>query len=577
METASFVLSAVPIVLYALDNYQRCLRPLKDYWKYEPTLQTIRMNVFIQGEQLDATLRNIGLAKPTRLELKDHLQRLYPKSKCEEFMNIMDRMDILLNKMVENLEVDSSGKPKWTETPPERAIWEWRRVKRSFRHKERQAFIDELQYWNNSLKNVFEKTEIPSDESDYLAENIQARFNPKECDKIRDDVRFVHQALQSVNWTCHCDEHWGSIRLCWHMEKAVLAGRLSLNFSTSQDTIFWRPVSVHVEEKDKQAEALSSIQRPASPQNSPSHSPRRQKIKEIMGVSKKSPNLLPVPDAIVNPTPPGSPPIHREIDCMCQFIRNSTGPKQGVIQVVDDASRRVVVERMDEPQRKLKTVHLETVLEPAARISRPSHLTLSRKQRFSIAAATSWAVLYLCGSPWLDSDWNGKSDLQLFQEDSRTSPSSSLQTDYPILQQLFKPVGQRSSTESTSLVADFQNSQIRNRTLFSLGILLIELCLNKTLDQLRRDIQANDFAASLGVKSPIPSDFEIANRLTESVYQEAGHSYGYAVQRCLRCEFPGRDVTKDFEFQSFRRDFFAGVVAPVQATFEIQPASILNH
>ncbi|KAH7174587.1 uncharacterized protein B0J16DRAFT_183258 [Fusarium flagelliforme] len=582
MEAAGLVLGAVSVVLYAFDNYERCLSQVKDYWKYQSTLQTIRTHVFIQGEQLNVTLSGIGLTRPTRQELEEHLTEIYTKGKCDEFMAIIDRMEALLAKMMASLDVDSSGKPRWTDTAPERANWEWRRVKRSFRRKERQAFIDELRYWNECLKNVFEKTEIPSDESDQLSERLQARYNQRECDRIRENVRLVHKALQSVGWTCHCAEHWGSIRLCWHMEKIITSEKLDFCFSSCQSSMSWKSIHIRVEEKDKLNTQSPGSQRSISPGVSPqiSHTslPRRQKFKEILGLSKQAPECLLTPDTAVTATSSAETLVSQEITCMCQFINNFQDGKRGVVQLSDDDKRLVILENVDNAKKATKTaVHLETLLRPKTNPVRPSHLVLSRKQRLAIAAASSWAVLYLCGSPWLNDDWDGKNHLQLFLEEAQGTGPASLQADYPSISQLFKPISQGLSSEPMNPVTDFQNCQIRNKTLFSLGILLIELCLNKTLDQLRRELQANDFAASLDVLSPEPSDFEVANRLTEDIYLEAGHSYGYAVQRCLRCEFPGRDVTKDFKFQPFRRHFFNGVVAPIQATFEMQPASLLNH
>lgn len=110
METAGLVLGAVPLVLYAFDNYARCLGQVKDYWKYESTLQMIRTHVFIQGRQLDATLNGIGLTRPTRQELEEHLSGIYGEEECDEFMAIIDRMEALLARMMFSLDIDSSGK-----------------------------------------------------------------------------------------------------------------------------------------------------------------------------------------------------------------------------------------------------------------------------------------------------------------------------------------------------------------------------------------------------------------------------------------------------------------------------------
>ena len=169
-------------------------------------------------------------------------------------------------------------------------------MKRSFGRRERQAFIDELQHWNECLKNVFEKVEIPSDESDHLAERLQARYNQRECDRIRENVRLVHKALQSVGWTCRCAEHWGSIRLCWHMEKTITSERLYFCFSSPQDSIFWKSIRIRVEEKDKLNVQSQGSPRPispiVSPQMSRTLSATGQKVKEILGLSKKPPHCL---------------------------------------------------------------------------------------------------------------------------------------------------------------------------------------------------------------------------------------------------------------------------------------------
>jgi hypothetical protein len=237
-----------------------------------------------------------------------------------------------------------------------------------------------------------------------------------------------------------------------------------------------------------------------------------------------------------------------------------------------------------------------------------SEFILSRKQRFSIAAAMCWAVLYLCGSPWMNSDWIGKDEgkhEQLIYRDSDRSiliapPMQSyhslISTNQPLYFQVHLPVEKNESAvsiadypslsyrfpqeidpspnQSRRKTQSFHTGQIRNRTLFSLGLLLIELCLNRKFEDLRREYQLNNFGVSMGLdaQAVIPDDMEIADRQVDRVYLDAGYSYGYAVQRCLRCEFPGRDITKNFDFKEFRRHFFNGVVAPVQAAFERQPS-----
>ena len=114
MEAAGVVLGAIPLALYALDNYHRCLELTKDYLRFEATIKLIRRHIFVQQEQLHITLRSIGLVNPTATELEEHLQQLYP-DKCVAFVDIIQHMESLLNKLMNKLDIDSHGKVsnKW--------------------------------------------------------------------------------------------------------------------------------------------------------------------------------------------------------------------------------------------------------------------------------------------------------------------------------------------------------------------------------------------------------------------------------------------------------------------------------
>jgi len=210
--------------------------------------------------------------------------------------------------------------------------------------------------------------------------------------------------------------------------------------------------------------------------------------------------------------------------------------------------------------------HLEAINPiPLHSVFGPSHCELSRADRFAVAAAAAWAVLYLAGSPWIDPDWTAREGLLLLREaDSR---------HFTTIPYAFQPDlgAQRAGNASYAAVEETEAGIMRHKTLFALGVLLIELCLNATLEELRQEIRSNSLYASMGLSVPFDGldDYKVANAYIERVYREAGDLFGYAVQRCLRCEFPGRDVTKTFQFEQFRADFFHGVVAPVQATYSL--------
>ncbi|KAI1178528.1 hypothetical protein F4777DRAFT_100586 [Nemania sp. FL0916] len=573
MEVAGLVLGGIPILLYALDNYKRCLEPGKHYWEYQSTLSTIRSHMFIQQEQLDMTLRGIGLEKPTRAELEEHLSRRYSKSECASFLQITDHMEAAVRKIMNKLDIDVEGKPRWSSGSGDRASWEWRRIRRSFGHRERERSVNDLQYWNTALKNIFERAEIPSSESNPLLEKIQARFNQKSFDRARRSYQRMHSIL-CQRWKCTCQEHKGNIQLDWHASKNPPTDKLSFTMP-SHSLTQWHRISVNFrathENNNTQPIGDSEESRPPSP------SPIRR-LKGLFSSSQKkhSPaQLLAVPTVsskmqktILSETP--------EIECLCDYLDHARQFSSGYILDPDPCNDRLQIDLIPSTSQQMEITSLSSLLDPRkANQSSRAHVQLSRKQRFSIAAAAVWAILYLCGSPWISEDWDGKNEIQLFIEGTGAAQQLA---EHPSLVYVFKSTVQQQSgnrRDSTTEAERFQSSQIRNKELFSLGVLLIELCLNTTLEQIRRESQEDGRpSAPLGIGSSAIDDFEIANRQTDRIYLEAGDSYGYAVQRCLRCEFPGRDVTKTFDFRQFRENFFNGVVAPVQATYMMLPASL---
>lgn len=123
----------------------------------------------------------------------------------------------------------------WTNEPPSRVQWEWRRVKRSFNVKERKALIDELQYWNTALKNCFEKPEVPAEDEDIEVQKLQARFNPKHCQSVRAHAQAIFGALKE-SWNCACQcSHHAAIGLDWQTTQPAVhsAFDVALSFQNS--------------------------------------------------------------------------------------------------------------------------------------------------------------------------------------------------------------------------------------------------------------------------------------------------------------------------------------------------------
>ena len=233
-------------------------------------------------------------------------------------------------------------------------------------------------------------------------------------------------------------------------------------------------------------------------------------------------------------------------------------------------------------EESVEAVKLNELLRYKAPIlSSPS---LTRRNRFSLASTAAWSLFYLCETPWIrESDGLKSQDLHILTHTVtkfRDERKPGLVQE-PVLSRTFtNPKGTSNSTNvqpndfkndpSSNLSDEMrQNDQIKNKALLALGILLIEVCLNRNFDALRQEIRNMNISLS---QDSMLDDLYVANSFLGKVYDEGGDVYGYAVQRCLRCEFPGRDETKSFAYDDFRGDFYLDVVAPIQEYYESQPA-----
>jgi hypothetical protein len=181
-------------------------------------------------------------------------------------------------------------------------------------------------------------------------------------------------------------------------------------------------------------------------------------------------------------------------------------------------------------------------------------LSLSAKQRYGIAASIAWSVLHLGGSPWFGDHWDEK-QVGIFLE--KTQGGRIVLSQHPCASYIFSAPAAREEL----ITSDFKNL-IPNRTVFTLGIFLIELCINKSFAEIRQASKASLF-----------EDYRIALSSLDEVYRLAGDSYGYAVERCVKLSFQCQDIYKDFDFPQFRQQFHDAVVAPIQATYLMFPDS----
>lgn len=149
-------------------------------------------------------------------------------------------------------------KPRWTTEPPDRATWEWRRVRRSFGRSSRQKLVEELQFWNDALKLCLEKSEVPldSDTPNLTLAAIKGTFSAQSCAATRDQASRVHDAVLR-SWRCQSHSHRGNLELAWHTDRPSKPGRFNVLLSYLESSAdvpleLWQQLFIDIEDPSSQ-------------------------------------------------------------------------------------------------------------------------------------------------------------------------------------------------------------------------------------------------------------------------------------------------------------------------------------
>lgn len=174
--------------------------------------------------------------------------------------------------------------PSWTDEPPDRASWEWRRVKRSFSTKKRTRILTDLRNWNDDLRNLIERAEVPAaDDGSAAVERVRMRFNRQQCDALRASVGALHRAVRAGVSGCNGQRHEAGIEMDWEavprFTVCLLHGQSPLEtwrcFHAAGDG---GETNGHASQPSLTAPLMAKARTP---------SPRRLKIANILGRAKK--------------------------------------------------------------------------------------------------------------------------------------------------------------------------------------------------------------------------------------------------------------------------------------------------
>ena len=176
----------------------------------------------------------------------------------------------------------------------------------------------------------------------------------------------------------------------------------------------------------------------------------------------------------------------------------------------------------------------------------------SRRERLKLGVRLASSVLQFHTTNWLQERWS-KKDIYLIQGDSSQSSSPGLEA--PVVRQAFTP---EPSFSEASMESHIINS---NLSLFSLGIVLIELWFWKSVESFQDD----------GPQKYSFLDFDVvrlvtAKKLVKRLYGDAGDNYGNIVRRCI---FGWDHKETQLENDEFKNEAYLKVLQPLEEHLEL--------
>lgn len=172
---------------------------------------------------------------------------------------------------------------------------------------------------------------------------------------------------------------------------------------------------------------------------------------------------------------------------------------------------------------------------------------LWQRKRCDLALALAYAVLQLEQTPWLRSSWD-LTDIHF--------SASGTHHHLWISKSLCRGTSPRGNCEQAK-----KQSIIKNESLFSLGVALLELACGRPLSS----FQTDDDLDGNGNQHDLTGYF-IANRLTKKLHDEDGPNFASAVSDCIDPVSENREF--DLKKEGFRRRYLKEVVLPLQEDYD---------
>lgn len=166
-----------------------------------------------------------------------------------------------------------------------------------------------------------------------------------------------------------------------------------------------------------------------------------------------------------------------------------------------------------------------------------------------------WNALQLYSTHWLEDHWTKDNILLVI------GPPNTFQS---YVTHHFQSLSRRNSRDSNELTLipsgrDRLTLWVPNEALFTLGIVLIEICYNRSIEELAIDAEKDKNG-----KPHSQTAFLTAMRLLNEVREHLGLKYASAVRGCLLCNFGRDEIEPDLSSEQFQTSVWQHIIKPLE-------------
>ncbi|KAM5360716.1 hypothetical protein ACJA88_014727 [Fusarium oxysporum] len=572
IEIIGVVLGAFPIAVMALEKYsklatsvnlfysirsehKRCLDDLTYHQiLFKIHLRRLLLPLAVDDDKIDELLDNPGGTKWKEKSIDDVLKRRM-KDAYLPYFGYVKEMARVMNDLNQRLALDSEAVQNNLsnqkalkgierlrfEASPERIAFQRFRIKFSNGESDRKRLLSEFENYNGKLKALLDF----SDEDARLTQQRKLMFHNAATDlAVCNYWKQAAKLFRALTSACYCrcqPMHGVELML---QDRITEKSEFHITFTTYKLSL-WEIYKTKITERDetvtaelkKAVQILEgvSIQQPNHRQLTPTKSSLRSKgTSTYLQVADRAPSVT---LTCIDQSAQCQSHISQEISVLCSAIRNVEGACCGYLR---DNDCRFYVYTLSRENTAVSPPYITLCQILQGEFQPPP----TRSQRYTIALVIASSFLQLLESQWLPATLK-KTEI-FFRSDP--SNSTRFRLDQPYIRRQFN-----NSNGKTVPYLDPGATELADG-LDQLGIILLELCFGKVLEQQpcrKKWPDGRDAREVVGFNLLAARDWQC------QVPEEAGPDYAEAVGWCL-------DKGKSRPPERWRKDMLQSVIHPLQ-------------